>query len=319
MDKDFYNKSSADSLGWDPSWFGCEEFDFLLVKAVQKWQKNMGLKSDGLVGPATYRRVWTERETNITDWMDALPLKKSYKMGDKHIVHNGHFIPIEWDKVILWDESGGYKSKDGCYTNYAGKPDRKPTMFVNHWDVCLSAGSCAKVLNRRGISVHFLIDNDGTIFQMLDTQHKAWHAGISNGVGGNAKGIGVEISNAYYTKYQDWYVKHGHGERPIQENGHVHGRKLKPFLDFYPVQLEALRSLWKAIHTGIGIPLVCPLNSDGELCTTVYDQCVKGKYNGFVNHYNFVKTKIDCAGLDLKTMLEDVKKTLVNYCPDRER
>ena len=60
------------------------------------------------------------------------------------------------------------------------KPDRKPTFFVNHWDVCLSADSCAKVLNKRGISVHFLIDNDGTIFQMLDTQHKAWHAGHSS-------------------------------------------------------------------------------------------------------------------------------------------
>ena len=44
MDKDFYNKSSADSLGWDPSWFGCEEFDYVLVKAVQKWQKENGLK-----------------------------------------------------------------------------------------------------------------------------------------------------------------------------------------------------------------------------------------------------------------------------------
>lgn len=318
MDKDFYNKSSSDSLGWDPSWFGCEAFDVKLVKAVQKWQKNHGLKADGLVGPMTYRRVWTERDANITDWMDALPLVRRYGAGDKHIVHNGHFIPIEWDKVILWDEQDGFKANKGCYTDYSGKPDRKPTMFVNHWDVCLSSASCAKILNRRGISVHFLIDNDGTIFQMLDTQHKAWHAGISNGVGGNSKGIGVEISNGYYLKYQDWYAGRGYGKRPIQEHGLVHGRTLSPFLDFYPVQLEALKSLWKAVHNGIGISLSCPLNSDGSLCTTVYDQCVGGKYNGFVNHYNFTKNKIDCAGLDLKSMLEDVKKTMTDYCPDRE-
>ena len=63
MDKDFYNKSSAKSLGWNPSWFGCDEFDFNLVKAVQKWQKLNGLTGDGLVGPMTYRRIWTERET----------------------------------------------------------------------------------------------------------------------------------------------------------------------------------------------------------------------------------------------------------------
>ena len=68
MDKDFYNKSSSDSLGWDPSWFGCEEFNVDLVKAVQKWQKANGLTADGLVGPMTYRRIWTEREVNISDY-----------------------------------------------------------------------------------------------------------------------------------------------------------------------------------------------------------------------------------------------------------
>jgi len=313
MDKDFYNKSSADSLGWKPSWFECEEFDFNLVKAVQKWQKAHGLTGDGLVGPMTYRRIWTEREANISDYE---PRKISYSSySNHHIVHNGRFIPIEWNKVVLWDETDGFKANKGCYTDYSGKPDRKPTMFVNHWDVCLSAESCANVLNRRGISVHFLIDNDGTIFQMLDTQHKAWHAGIPRYEGGNLKGIGVEISNAYYTKYQDWYVKHGFGERPIQENAWVHGRKKDPFLDFYPVQLEALKALWKAIHIGVGIPLEYPKNPEGYIETSVHKDCERGKFNGFCNHYNFIKTKIDCAGLDLPSLLGDVKNSPI-YCLD---
>jgi len=316
LDKDFYNKSSSDSLNWDPSWFGCEEFDYNLVKAVQEWQKAHGLTGDGLVGPMTYRRVWTERETNISDWMDSLPLQHHYKSGPKHIVHNGSFLPIEWEKVILWDEAGGYKSNDGCYTNYAGKPDRKPTMFVNHWDVCLSAESCAKVLNKRGISVHFLIDNDGTIFQMLDTQHKAWHAGIPRYEGGNSKGIGVEISNAYYLKYQDWYKQHGYGDRPIQEHGYVHGKTLDPFLDFYPVQLEALKALWKAVHIGIDIPLEYPRNSTENLETGVHKACERGKFKGFCNHYNFTRGKIDCAGLDLPKLLQEVKETPI-YCLDK--
>jgi len=314
MDKDFYNKSSSDSLGWKPDWFGCEEFDFNLVKAVQKWQKTNGLTADGLVGPATYRRIWTEREANISDHN---PHYRSVSDDtSKHIVHNGKFIPIEWDKVILWDEADGFKANEGCYTDYSGKPDREPTMFVNHWDVCLSAESCATVLNRRGISVHFLIDNDGTIFQMLDTQHKAWHAGIPRYEGGNTKGIGVEISNAYYPKYQDWYVKNGFGERPVQEHGYVHGRTLKPFLDFYPVQLEALKALWKAVHVGVGIPLVYPADDKGHIETSVHLECERGKFHGICNHYNIVKTKIDCAGLDLPTLLEEVKATPM-YCVDK--
>ena len=313
MDKDFYNKSSSDSLGWDPSWFGCDEFDFNLVKSVQKWQKTNGLTGDGLVGPMTYRRIWTERESKISDYK---PKRLAYTQSDKYIVHNGNFIPIEWKKVVLWDSPDGFKADDGCYTNLSGKEDRKPTMFVNHWDVCLSSESCAKVLNRRGVSVHFLIDNDGTIFQMLDTQHKAWHAGISRYEGGNPKGVGVEISNAYYTRYQDWYKDHGFGERPVQEHGWVHGRKLKPFLDFYPVQLAALKALWKSIHIGIGIPLEHPKNAIGHIETSVHRDCERGKFHGFCNHYNFTKNKIDCAGLDLADLLEEVKNSAL-YCLDR--
>ena len=313
IDKNFYNKSSSDSLGWTPEWFNCTEFDNALVKAVQKWQRANGLTADGLVGPMTYRRVWTERQSNISDFS---PKKRLSDRGENYIVHNGHHIPIEWDNVILWDEDDGFKANRGCYTDFSGKEDRKPTMFVNHWDVCLSSESCAKVLNKRGISVHFLIDNDGTIYQMLDTQHKAWHAGIPRYEGGNSKGIGVEIANAYYTKYQSWYVKRGFGERPVQEHGYVHGKTLKPFLDFYPVQLEALKALWKACHIGIGIPLEYPKNSSGHIETGVHKECERGKFEGICNHYNFIRTKIDCAGLDLPTLIDEVKDTPM-YCLDK--
>ena len=34
MDKNFYNESSAAKLGWDPSWFDCDEFDEDLVAAT---------------------------------------------------------------------------------------------------------------------------------------------------------------------------------------------------------------------------------------------------------------------------------------------
>lgn len=312
MDKLFYNQASQAKLDWDPSWFGHRSNDEELIKHVKKWQKKNGLTADGLVGPMTYRRIWTERQSSIDDYK---PYRHRYK-DENFIVHNSKFIPIEWDKVVLWSEDGGYKMSPGTYTDYSGKEDRKPTMFVNHWDVCLSSEHCARVLNKRGISIHFCIDNDGTIYQLLDTQHKAWHAGISNGVGGNPKGVGVEIANAYYLKYQDWYVKNGFGERPVQENGWVHGKKLPPFTDFYPVQLEALKALWKACHVGMGIPLEYPKNSEGYIDTGVNKSCVKGKFNGICNHYNFIRGKIDCAGLDLPTLIEEVKATPM-YCLDR--
>jgi len=48
MNKDFYNKSSATQLGWEPSWFGEKYYDDKLVRAIKKFQKRYGLTADGL-------------------------------------------------------------------------------------------------------------------------------------------------------------------------------------------------------------------------------------------------------------------------------
>tara|TARA_B100000085_G_C18487855_1_gene490040 strand:- start:650 stop:1165 length:516 start_codon:yes stop_codon:yes gene_type:complete len=160
------------------------------------------------------------------------------------------------------------------------------------------------VLNKRGASVHFLIDNDGTIYQTLDLQHAAWHAGSART---NRPSVGVEISNAYYPKYQDWYVKNGYGERPIKDGIWVHGTKLDPFLGFYPKQIEALKALWKAIHGATDIPYETPIKQNGNTETKYVQDVAYGSFSGFVSHYHVSKNKIDCAGLDLKTLLDEVK------------
>ena len=234
MNKNFYNQSSATQLGWDPSWFREKYFDDKLVRAIKKWQKIHGLKADGLCGPGTFRRIWTQRQSDIDEFKWGNPQYSNY------VVYNGNFIPIKWDKVILWSERNGLAARPGSYYDYSSRPKRNVRLLVNHWDVCLSAESCTRVLNKRGISVHFCLDNDGTIYQILDTQHSAWHCSSRLG---NQNSIGIEISNAYYPKYQDWYVKNGFGERPIVKGATVHGHKLPDFTGFYPVQIEALKQV----------------------------------------------------------------------------
>ena len=306
MDTGFYNQASSAKLGWTPSWFGAQHFDEALEEGIKKFQTEHDLTPDGLCGPMTYRRAWTERQASISDYK---PTGGVGLVGQKYIVHNGRFIPIDWDKVILWDQPDGLGCDKGTYYDYSGEKDRVPMLFVNHWDVCLSAASCAKVIARRGISIHFCIDNDGTIYQLLDTQHGAFQAGRRHG---NKHGIGVEISNAYYTKYQDWYVKNGFGPRPVVEKNavKVHGHGLKEHLDFYPVQIEAAKALWKAMHLGLGIPLEAPRLPNGEPNLGVDAGCDNGDFTGFCHHYNITRNKIDCAGLDLWSLLEEVKAEL---------
>src|SRR5690242_17606588 len=50
-------------------------------------------------------------------------------------------------------------------------------QFVVHHDGCNTADMCFSVLhNERGLSVHFLLDNDGTIYQTIDLALMAYHA-----------------------------------------------------------------------------------------------------------------------------------------------
>lgn len=296
MDKVFYNEGSAAKLGWTPDWFGCDDFDDDLVDAIAKWQKKNGIKADGLCGPSTFRRVYTERQSDIDEWRPSIVGKdKSF------IVHHGNFIPIKWDKVVLWSEDNGLELAEGFTPYYE---PREIKMFVNHWDVCLNSKSCHSVLKKRGLAVHFLIDNDGTIYQCLDTNHAAYHAGSKKH---NHSTIGVEISNAYDLKYQSWYLKNGYEERPVVTDAEVHGKVLDPHMGFYDIQINALKALWHAIHVATGIPLKCPTDKSGNTLNKVSSSVAANNFKGFVSHYHITNRKIDCAGLDINKHLQPVK------------
>ena len=301
IDREFYNEASAAKLGWEPQWFGVSTHDDRLTKAIRKFQRENDLTADGLCGPTTFRRIWTHREANIDDYRAAEVVEKQ----GAAIVHNGKFFPIEWNRVVLWSENpGGIACKEGTYSSYAGHSDRKPKFFCTHWDVCLDSRSCMRVLSRRGISIHYTIDNCGLIRQHLDTQHAAWHAG---GRKWNHSSIGVEISNAFYPKYQPRYVSRGFGERPIIDDAWVHGNKLKPFMGFYPVQIQALKALYKAVHKATGIPLETPKDRSGNMMTTVSKTAKANRFKGFLSHFHLTRGKIDCASLDIKKILEEIK------------
>jgi hypothetical protein len=303
VDKIFYNLASSEKLGWKPEWFGAVVIDDDFIDIAKKWQKKNGLRADGMIGPVSHRIILAEVESKE----NGRPKQTNNitRPGTRQLIHNGKRFAINWDKVILWDEPGGLKSNRGSYNDMMTRPDRRPSNFVIHWDACLSAESCANVLNKRNISVHFCIDNDGTIYQLCDTQNIAWHAGSRLW---NSTSVGVEISNAYYTKYQNWYIRNGFGARPIIKNARCHGRSLPDFLGFYDVQIEALQALIECMNIHLGIPLECPTDQSGKLVEAVDKRCESGKFAGFMNHYNLTRRKIDCAGLDLVDVLSALKK-----------
>ena len=281
--KRYYNRVSAKKHGWHPSWFApyLSEFDNELQDAIVKFQVEHDLKPDGLVGPVTFRRLVTNRELQLEN-----------KKPESYILIDGQPVSIAWDVEIDLIKPGAYKKYNGT---------RKPRMIVTHWDACTSAASCKKVLEKRNISTHFCIDNDGVIYQYLDANDIGWHAGRVN-----KYSIGVDLSNAYYTKYNSLYKKRGFKERPVLTDTVVHGVKLKPHLGFYPIQIEAYKKLIKTLCRHYNIPMQVPTTPGKELITKVYEPAAKGRFKGIVCHYHLTRKKIDCAGLKLKKIISQL-------------
>ena len=294
--KEDYNKDQSKKYGWKPDWFivGHNNFDEALTKSIQAFQAARGLSSDGMCGPGTFRVINAERES--------LQAAKSsgWATNESDVIWWGtQAIKIDWpaDKVHTFKDAGfPYPVSKGVSKN-SKKRDIK--SFVTHWDVCLSSMSCAKVLAKRNVSVHFCIDNDGTIIQLHDLNDSCWHAG--NGPV-NRSSVGVEISNAYYLKYQNWYKKNVGKERPVMTGALAQNKKLEDFTWFYPEQIDALKALYKAIHKGCGVPLLAPDEK------WAYDKhASSGKFRGFMNHFHCSSRKIDCGGLDIEAILNEIK------------
>ena len=265
-------------MGWEPEWFGSTAFNGELIENIKNFQKSYKIKVDGLCGGKTYRHIALERESEDSS------------QPENYIICNEEKVPIEWEKV-----------KTNWLPDFKkSKKEHTPHMVVLHWDAALSAASAHKILKKRGYSTHFVIDNDGTIVQMVDTNDIAYHAGRTNKVS-----IGIDFSNAYYMKYQSWYRKKGFGIRPVL-NSTVHGRRLGAHLGYYDVQIDALKALLKVLGKRYDIRLECPLKN-GRLLRAVHRSAAKGRFRGVVNHYNLTRKKIDCAGLRLDEILRELK------------
>ena len=64
--------------------------------------------------------------------------------------------------------------------------------------------------------------------------------------------------------------------------------------------------MWKAIHEATGIPYETPLSQFGKTSTRYVQDVPYGNFSGFVSHYHVSKRKIDCAGLDIRSLLNQI-------------
>lgn len=192
-------------------------------------------------------------------------------------------------------------------------------QFVLHYDVCGTSRTCFRILHDvRGLSVHFMVDIDGTIYQTLDVKERAYHATTSND-----RSVGIEIANmgAYTIKekhpFVKWYAMDDDGSVRITippENGDG-GVRTKDFIgrpsrqrpilgtiqgsprlqyDLTDEQYDSLTKLTAALHKALPrIRLDYPKGADGKLVTgKLPDEQLKN-FTGVLGHYHIQDDKAD--------------------------
>ena len=192
-------------------------------------------------------------------------------------------------------------------------------QFVIHFDVCGTSRQCFNILqDHRDLSVHFMLDLDGTIYQTLDLKERAWHATTSN-----SRSVGIEIANmgSYgldeKNPFDEWYAKEpngqtritipqrfgdggirtkgfvGHPARPAPVVGTIQGQELIQY-DFTPEQYRALIRL-TATLSKILPRITCDYPKDGEgklIPRKLADEELKD-YRGVLGHFHVQTNKVD--------------------------
>jgi len=236
------------------------------------------------------------------------------RRGDE-IVACGRFFHTG-TKVVLWLDPGGYDayrphrrfepevvapaSGDGGAARYGSFRRNLPPeidarvrergwdledlrrvvrQVVIHYDAAGSARNCFRVLHDvRGLSCHFLVDLDGTIYQTLDLKERAWHASEANDAS-----IGIEIANwgAYRTETE---LRRVAREGPVVR-GRVQGIDLvqEPFRD---AQYDALAALLRTLlEVFPSIEARAPAEKEAFAGAAAFA--------GLVGHYHLTRGKVD--------------------------
>ncbi len=247
--------------------------------------------------------------------------------ASRAIVVCGREFPID-ARIIRWDNRGGY---DGyletgffdrsnvlptqpaydCntpqrYSVRAGlveNDDTKMTdeqlirrhvdQIVIHYDAAGTSRRCFQTLHDiRGLSSHFLIDRDGTIYQTLDVRERARHAGTAND-----RSVGIEIANVgAYESRKDLVRAVSEAGLSFSEQaitGVVQGKYLYQ-LPFTDSQYDALVALIHALRDALpAVASTIPRDERGRVETRVLSRNRQLRFKGVLGHLHVTDRKVD--------------------------
>lgn len=169
-------------------------------------------------------------------------------------------------------------------------------QVVLHHDVTPTSEKCFSVLISRGLSTHFMINHDGTLYQALDVYHASWATGPNND-----RCIAIDLNNPVQLEF----AKNDPANPPRSVfQGKING-PMKVALGYTDAQYATLIALFRAFITPLKIdaktywiPMRAmaqrffpPLNAEGQ----VIDRLIADHVNfvGFMGHWHCEAQKWD--------------------------
>jgi len=175
-----------------------------------------------------------------------------------------------------------------------------------HHDGCNPAEMCFNGLqNERGLSCHFLIDNDGTIYQTIDLALMAYHAGEWN-----TNSIGVEMCNKGEAKDRGLYESGRFGPKRDIKACKINGHTILAY-DFTQAQRDAMVQLARGLQKLLpNLPAECPQSSPGQPALETLPPSATFRFSGYMAHYHLIHEKWDPGPWDFGWFMRQLRGQL---------
>ncbi len=262
------NPYYRERLGWSvPAGWPSDVASAELALRVAAFQEeSRTLTVDGILGPGT---------------LAALQGARFKPPAGEFLIVRGDKLPVPFP-VVTWTEPSGMSFYGrGGWTKRRDPSGQRVNLFVLHWDGCTSARHCFHVLLERGLSVHLMLDGDGTVYQALDlAEARAWHAGDVN-----ERSIGVEVQNPVLPHRNEYQSP----PRELVADSGVNGGPSYEHLDFYDIQKRRTVELAEVLCAHFGIPRKLPVGSGGDVLRTL----APSTFRGVCGHYHVSASKSD--------------------------
>lgn len=203
-------------------------------------------------------------------------------MADCAIIYKGRMVPVPFAVKTFedtgWRFHGRFRTSTRLIVNHTTAAENPPGTVYRTLSEHKNAFKAPEPL-----SIHFVVDSEGRIYQMADTELRCAHTGTSE----NDVSIGIE----FICRMSNLSAPTKGVERERVADI-IHG-KLVRYDNVTERQILAGVALNEALCNLYNLPLRCPTNATGDVLGAVMSDDTRKTHRGVCGHLNLKATKPD--------------------------